>query len=419
MFKNIIYSLITKGSVAIINFIILIISSRYLGVSSRGEISIFILNITVIQIVNDVYTGYSIVHFIPKFNFIKIIVYGVIFTLILCSLSNSLLWILNKQVKGYEWVGYILSLLVILNTFNCVLLLGNENIKAYNFLSFIQPFLLLFGIGFYLFVLKKYTFDAFVYPLLFSFSFSFLISTFLQFRFLKRKFTVNKYQLKPILVNGFMFQVATLTFVFVNRYSYYLLPDISNVGLYSSASSLMEAVLIIVNGIFPVLLARVSNAGNTPKIIDLTLVLSKASFLFSTMCVLILLLIPDSFFVFILGEGFHGIKNLMLRYSPGILLISLFGSMSYYFSAIGKQKLVFACYSIGFISSLIFAPFLISRYGVNGAAHNANIAYLLIAIAVCSSFMRITKLSSERFFSFRTDYKYLKDFIFSKEIAHL
>ncbi len=411
MFKSLVYSLITKGTVAIINFVILLVSSRYLGVSSRGEISIFILNITIIQILNEVYTGYSIVHFIPKFNFRTLTIFGFCYTLIFCSLSNLLVCFLNKQVPGYEWLGYLISLLVILNTFNCVLILGRENIRAYNFLSFLQPFLLLVGIGVYIFLFSKFTFVSYVYPLLFSFIAAFIISSGVVSRFFRGQHLDTSFKLRPILVNGFIFQAATLMYIFVNRYSYYLLPDISNVGLYSSASSLMEALLIIVNSISPVLLARISNEGNTLKSVHMTLALSKASFVFSLAFVLVIFLVPDSFFVFVLGEGFAGIKNLMMVYAPGILMVSLFGTISYYYSAIGKQKLVLFCYSLGFISTLALAPFLIRRFGNAGAAYNANISYLLMALAVCSSFIITNKLSLKRFFSIRTDYENLRQFV--------
>src|SRR3954469_3977035 len=130
MFKNILHSLFTKGLVAVINFFILIVSSRYLGVSSRGEIAIFILNISIIQIVNEVYTGYSLAYFIPKFNLKKIYILGIVYTLIFCSLSNVVVVFINRQVAGYEWLGYIVSLLIIINTFNCVLILGKEKVKV-------------------------------------------------------------------------------------------------------------------------------------------------------------------------------------------------------------------------------------------------------------------------------------------------
>ena len=138
MFKNIIHSLFTKGLVAVINFFILIISSRYLGVSSRGEISIFILNIAIIQIVNEIYTGYSLVYFIPKFDLKKIYILGLIYTLIFASLSNIIVVVLDKHVPGYGWMGYIVSLLIIINTFNCVLILGKEKVKIYNLLNLLD-----------------------------------------------------------------------------------------------------------------------------------------------------------------------------------------------------------------------------------------------------------------------------------------
>jgi O-antigen/teichoic acid export membrane protein len=414
MLKNLLYSLITKGTVALINFFILIFSSRYLGVTSRGEISIFILNITVIQVINEIYTGYSIVHFIPKFNFKKIIIAGVCHTFLFCSLSNLVIVFLKKQVGGNEWLGYLISLLVIINTFNCVLILGRQNIRIYNILSFIQPFLLLMGLLFFIFVLKKYTFVSYALPLLFSFSIAFIISAFLVSRFFSEKDEKKEFKLKPILVNGLVFQVTTLMFIFANRYSYYLLPDAASVGLYSSASSLMESVLIIVNSISPVLLARVANQGNTSKSIHMTLTLSKISLLFSTFAVVLIFLLPEAVFTFVLGEGFSGIRHLMLLYAPGILMVSLFGSISYYFSAIGQQKVVLICYSLGFISTLFLAPVFISRFKSDGAAYIADLTYSIMAIGICASFGIINKLSFSRFFSFSQDYKNFKELITSE-----
>lgn len=418
MFKSLVYSLITKGTVAFINFSILIISSRYLGVSSRGEISIFLLNIAIIQIICEVYTGYSIVHFIPKFDLKKIAGYGLCYVLIFCSLSNLIVSFLNKQVPGYEWIGYLISLLVILNTFNCVLILGKENIRIYNFLSFIQPFLLFTGILFYIFILRKFTLESYIFPLLFSFGIAFIISLVTVMRFLRRKSAVTEFSLKSVLTNGFVFQASTLMYIFVNRFSYYLLPDIANVGLYASASSLIESLLIVVNAISPVLLSRVANQGNTLKSMNITLALSKASFLFSALCILIICLLPEDFFIFILGSGFKGIKNLMLLYAPGILMVSLFGSISYYFSAIGKQKSVLFCYSLGFFTTLILAPYLVNKFNSNGAAYNSNISYLIMAIAICSLFMTTNKLTIKRFFSFTTDFKNLKELMNSKDLKY-
>ncbi|HOZ87581.1 MAG TPA: polysaccharide biosynthesis C-terminal domain-containing protein [Bacteroidia bacterium] len=414
MFKNILHSLLTKGLVAVINFFLLIVSARYLVVSSRGEISIFVLNLTIIQIVNEVYTGYTLIYFIPKFDLKKLFISGIIYSLIFSSLSNAIIVFLNRQVQGFEWLGYFISLLIIINTFNCVLILGKEKVKRYNFLNLLQPLLLLIGLAFYIVVLKEFTFRAYLFPLLFSFVVAILISGFTVFEIIRHEKAGKIFNVKPILVNGFLCQAGILMHIFCNRYSYYLFSTNAQVGLYSSASSLIESVLIIANGISPVLLARVANQGNTQKSTEITLSLSKASLLFSLLAVAVIFLLPEDFFVYVLGSGFTGTKQLMVLYAPGILMISLFSIITNYFSAIGRLNVVLLCNSFGFVVTLALAPVLITKYNIPGAAYTANIAYLVIAVTVYFSFFKISKLPLRRLFSLKQDYKNIKELIVSK-----
>lgn len=411
MFRNFVYSLITKGVVALINFSILIISSRYLGVSSRGEISIFILNITIVQILNEVYTGYSIIYFIPRFDLRKIMVYGFIYTLVFCSLSNLLVVFLHKQVPGFEWLGYIISLLVVWNTFNCIILLGRQDLVAYNLLSFIQPVLLLSGILFFVFILRDYTFASYVYPLLFSFLAAILISSFKVIRSLSGEAPKLEFHFAAILTKGFAFQATLFMYIFINRYSYYLLPTNADVGLYASASSLTESLLILGSSMAPVLLSKVANQGGTRNSVRLTLTLSKVSFVFTAAGIILIFCLPDSFFIRLLGTGFSNIKALMMLYAPGVLMVSFFIPIASYYSAIGRQKLVLCCYSLGFFSALILAPVLVHKYKNAGAAYNADIAFTLTALALSFCFLITHKISFKRLVSFHASYINPKQFL--------
>ncbi|MEO6304963.1 MAG: polysaccharide biosynthesis C-terminal domain-containing protein, partial [Bacteroidia bacterium] len=339
---------------------------------------------------------------------------GLIYTLIFCSLSNVVVVFLDKQVPGYGWLGYIVSLLIIVNTFNCVLILGKEKVKIYNFLNLLQPLLLLIGLGFSLLVLKEFTFSSYLFPLLFSFVAAFIFSTAIVLRFDFNASKEKTFDLKPIIVNGLICQAAVLMHIFCNRYSYYLLPSTAKVGLYSSASSLIESVLIIANGISPVLLARVANTGDTLKSSEMTLSLSKASLIFSFVAVLVIFLLPEGFFIYLLGDGYVGIKRLMMLYSPGILMVSFFGIISHYFSALGKLKLTLFCNSFGFVISLIFAPILIKRYDMDGAAYTVNLAYMAVGIAIATAFFITNKMKLKRLLSFKNDLQNLKDIIASK-----
>ncbi|MGZ3899176.1 MAG: lipopolysaccharide biosynthesis protein [Bacteroidia bacterium] len=412
MFRNIIQSLFAKGFVAIINFLILIVSSHYLGVSSRGEIAVLILNISIIQIVNEIFTGYTLVYFIPKFDLKKIYVAGIVYTVIACSLTNSVFYFSGKHIRNYELMSYIISFVVILNTFNCVIILGKEKIPLYNFLNVVQPFLLLASMIYMTYIKRVFTLDAFVWPLLFSFIVAFLISFFMVTKLIAGNENPKPFSIKPIVTNGLLCQMAVLMHIACNRYSYYLLETTADVGLYASASSLIESVLIISNGIAPVLLSKVANEGDNQRSKQMTLSLAKASFVLSVVCVLIVMVIPNSFFVFLLGVGFENAKSIMMMYSPGILMLSFAGIISHYFSATGKLKTILICNGLGFITAMLFAHLLIKKYSYTGAAISADVSYSVLTISLCVAFFLANNLKFKEIFSVK------KDFINLKELFH-
>lgn len=415
MLKSIAYSLITKLSVAIINLLILLVSSRYLGVSSRGEISIFILNLSIIQLINEVYTGYSLVHFIPKFNFKKVVLFGLMISVLFCALSNFVFDFFHKQIENYEWLSYFISLAVIVNTFNCVLILAQQNLKFYNFISFLQPFLLLLFIGIYIFLLKIYTVEAYIYPLFFSFITAFLISSCVVSNYFFKSSHTGDFKLSDILKNGLLFQSSSIMYVFCNRYSYYLLPEKSMVGLYSSASSLMEALLIIVNAISPVLLSRMANKSNESENWSISLTLAKFSLLVSFCITMLVYLIPDSIFTRIFGEGFAGIKSVMIWYAPSVLLASFFMVLNNYFIALGKQKEIVISFASGFIGSMVLAPILVSAYGMKGAALNAFLSFLIISLSLTYKFFKQPASDFNRIIHLSEDIAWVKTWLSKKK----
>lgn len=413
MVKSIIQSLVTKAAVACFNFCILIVSAKYLGVSSRGEISIFVLNISIIQAICEVYTGYSLIHFLPKLNLKKVVKSGLMIIFIACTFVYILFSYLNQHISEFVWLGYIASILIILNTFNCVILLGKEQFKHFNGLSILQPLILLIGILVFVFFRNIYTFEAYLFPLVLSFSVATLVSSYYVFKQMKLQSSQEdkSLKIKPILLNGIFYQASFLMFIFCNRYSFYFLSTKAEVGLYSSASMLMESVLIIANGITPVLISKIANRKTLFKESLTTLSLAKLSFTFSLLVVGLILIIPESLYVFLLGNGFLGIKNLMLLYSPSVLMASFFLILSAYFSALGKQKFVFATYLLGFLATLILTPTLIHKYETIGAAYSSLISYSIIWITLISLFLLKNKISPKSLFDFKSDLSSIKNFV--------
>jgi O-antigen/teichoic acid export membrane protein len=414
MFKNMLHSLLTKGGVAVINFLLLVISARYLGASSRGEISIFILNIAVIQVINEVYTGYTLLYFVPRVDLKRLFFSGLVYTVIVCSLCNGAIAAAQRQVPGFEWLGYLISLLVILNTFNCVLILGKEKVSTYNFLSLLQPFLLLLGLLCFIFVFRDVTFRAYVYPLLWSFVIALFVSGTIVVRIIFNDARTKPFAIRPVFTSGLLYQASLLMYLFCKRYSYYLLADRAEVGLYSSAISLMESVLILTAGISPALLSRIANQEDAAKNTGMVLSIGKACLVCSLLAVLLVCLLPDQVYIYALGPGFAGTRHLMILYAPAVLTAAFSGIISAYFLASGKQSVVLAGNSIGFVLTLLTTPWLVRQYHTDGAAYAAIISYLAIALTVSFTFFKINKLPFRRLFSVREDYRNLKTLVVRK-----
>lgn len=408
MLHKILYSFFTKGSIAVVNFLILIITSKYLGISTRGEISLIILNISIIQMINEVFTGYSLVYFISKFDIRKIYYKGITFTIIATLSTNLILYLLNKQLKGYELLLTFIAIIIILNTFNCVIILAKEYMKLFNFLGILQPALLLAGIFVYTKLLHIYTVDAFLWPLFFSFIFSFAISSFFVIKYIFKHDEKKEFSMVSILKNGFYCQLAVLMYILSSRLSYYLLETKPDVGLYSTASSLIESVLIITNSITPILLAKVARTENNEQNVKFTLIFAKLCFVFSLLAMLVLYIVPDEFFTMLLGNKFDHCKPIMLLLAPGIVFLSFSGILSHYYSGTGNLKTVSFINLFGFISTLILAPILIKLYGITGAAISTNISYFITFIVSIIIFMRTNMIKTNQLFSIKDDLNELK-----------
>ncbi len=408
MIKNIIQTLFTKGFVAVINLIILIVSAKFLGISTRGEISLFVLNIANIQIINEIYTGYSLVYFIPKFNLKKLVMNGVVWTLLSTIISNLIFFLWNKSIPGFELDMFFLSVLIILNTFNMVVILAKENVKLYNFLSILQPFLLVCGIVFYTQVLHEFTFSSYIIPLYISFSSAFIISSFAVIKYIRADKSKTEFSLMKIFENGFFCQLAGWFHVQVNRFSWYILGSSALVGLYSAASSLIESAWLVASGITPIILSKISNTGDTDFNRKITITLAKTAFLLSTLIVIVLWFLPVELFTFLLGKDFSQTKHLMLCLSPGILCISFSTVISHYFSGLGKLRFIAGCNFLGFAFALGLSPFLIEKYSLTGAAMSANAGYFISSLCLFFGFAVKNKLRFFGFFNLREDIRNIK-----------
>lgn len=409
MLKKITHTLFSKGSTAFINFAILLITSKVLGGEIRGEITLFVLNIAIIQIVNEIYTGYTLVHFIPKFSFKKLYKFGFLWVAV-CTLVLSIFFYLFNVRMGGNWVHlFLLSFIVILHSFHLVFILGKEKIKLYNWLSASQPLILLLSLLIFIFVLQQKSVTSYIISMYISFVPPAIISSIYIFKEYRNPIKQEVFLVKQIFTNGFYNQFAALTHMLSNRYNYYLLSTNLLVGVYSSATSLIESVWLISGSVTPIILTHVANSKQNEENKHITFVLAKLCFLLSIVCVLILYFIPDAFFVFLLGDDFAETKHIMLLLSPGILCVSFSSIIVHYYSGIGQQKTIALANLCGFITTISLGYTLVSNYSVIGACYVSSISYFITSMILLIVFMRKHHFTIKDLFEIRKNIYLIKN----------
>ncbi len=414
MLKKIIVTLFTRGFVALVNLAILLITSRQLGGDIRGQISLLILNIAIIQVINEIYTGYALVYFIPRHALKKLYTNGLVWS-VACILLTTLTLIGLNVYYGMSintsWIHMaVLAFIIIVHSFNGVVILAKERIRIYNFLNFFQPALLLLVLLILIFGFGQRNVDSYIIALYVSFLASLLISGIQMLGIFKTEHAaLPPSEPSVILRKGFFNQLANLSHMLSNRYNFYLLSNNVLVGIYSTSTSLIESLLIISSSASTIILTYIANKNEEEKSITVTFLLSKLCFLSSLFCVLVLVLIPSEFFSFLLGRDFSQTKEVMLLLSPGILCISFSTVISHYFSGMGRQRLIATANLAGLISTMITGYFLVNRFQLRGACYAACISYFVASIIMVVMFMREHRLSFWSLFRIRKDLKVLRE----------
>lgn len=388
MLNNILSTLFTRGLVAILNLLVLLFAARNLGSSLVGEISLIILNISLVQILNEIYTGSALVHFIPKYNLRRVYFGGLLWTIASVILLNTVLYLFHVGQAKHSLQTTALSFLLILHSFHMVILLAREQIKMYNLLLFLQAFTLLSVLYVLVQLSGQKKVESYITALYFAYSIPLLLSSLALSRLLKAEDDIRDYDFKLIVSKGVTNQLGNLAHTLSNRFNYYIIGASAWLGVYANSTSLVESIWLISGSAAPMVLSHMANSGEKDKNSRLVLFIAKICFLLSVLAVIILYFLPNELFVFILGQDFTETKSLMLYLSPGILAISFSTIISHYFSGLGQQRIQLFANSAGLLCTLLLSVYLIGGYGLKGACLTASIAYTVQALILSVVFMR-------------------------------
>lgn len=406
MLRNIIQTVLSKGLISIINFLVVIVTAKYTGAEGRGEISIMYLNVTMVLLINDLIGGGALTFLTPRHHFRRLFLLAAGWA-IFCGIVFPVLFNVYFQYESGDLTWFIvLSLSLNLSSCCNALLNGKEKIKENNYGNLLQTLSLFAVLLFFIFIRGNNTPVAYFAALLVGYNLNLLISLF----FLRNNFSDPSNSeatgtLKEMFVYGLQLQWGNVVQLLNYRLGYYFISSFFEengkklVGVYSTATSVTEAVWVIMNGISMVQYARISNSQDKNFARDISARLALLSFFITLIAVIVLNSLPLSVFTWLFGEEFNAIKRVILLLSPGIALLGLTGIYAHYFAGLGLMKISSMSATIGFFVTLVAGIVLIPAYNINGAAVSATLSYFASGIFLIVRFRQHSGITYKNMFT--------------------
>jgi len=388
MFKNILTTFSSKFLIAIMNFVLVIVTSKYMGAEIRGEISLVVLAIAIITMLSEVIGGPALIYLIPKTNTKPLLLpaysWGIISAFIISFIFNQF----DLIPKGYATHILILGLLAIVKVSNNILLFGKKKILPFNLIH-LTYFVILFSIVlWYIFYTEERTLMVYIKGLYGASIGAFLLSSIFTLIYLEGKgFFPNKNHLKIIVKNGLQNQLANVFHILTNRINFYIIGATALIGVYSTGISFTEALLLFSGSSAGILMAEVANEKSKKRSQRLTLGLAKVNFVITFLGWLFLIILPTELFEYLLGKEFTGVKSVILLLGPGICFIAYKAQISHYFSGLGKIYINATASFCSLVVNIGLAVFLIPKFGIEGAAISASASYF-VALAVLGFYFK-------------------------------
>ena len=421
MFKKILGTGATRVVNVMTQLATLIMGTKCLGAAEWGKAFVAQTDITFLLIGIELIAGSGLVYFTPrkKLSTLMTISYGwIAFVMLIYLLLFSILHFFPNFYhtivpEGYAWLVLVMTFIYSLHEFNLNHFLGKEKVATYNWLFLIQILTQVTMMAILIFALDIRTAKALLYSQLCGYSLATIIGWILLFPTLQREDKEPiRSNLKEMLHYGAFMQLSTLVSTLNKRLSLYLLNSNCSeqqIGVYASGTQVTEGVNIVGQSIGLVEFSALSNTEDQRRSTQLTLRFMKFSVLLTFAALLVICLLPITFFEWIFSGEFGDVHSVILLMAPGIVFFSAYTILANYYSGTGQPKYNLYASLIGLSVTLIAAFILIPWLGIRGAAITASLTYMALFVYHWIVFHKKTGSKLNQLIPNRKDWKWVKD----------
>ncbi|MDR1880432.1 MAG: polysaccharide biosynthesis C-terminal domain-containing protein [Tannerellaceae bacterium] len=418
MLKDILGVVGTRYLIAILNFALVLINAKALGIEGVGMIGLIIACISIILIVNGVFSGNMLVYFLSRYPARRLFPVASVWAFVGSGAACGVMYGLGIIPENYLADIYGLSVLNALVTGNMRLLLGCGRIKGFNLTYLLQGGLLFFFVLYFYYIAGRREVEAYIWSAYLTNGAAFLASiAWLLPDLLKGKPESTGKPLSAMLKEMFAYGLwgvadnmaetctTRLNYFFIER-----LAGLGSVGLFDAGTKISESVWHISRSIAFIEYSRIAQTADRAEQKRITLRLFKFTALALTATMAAILLIPERIYTgYLFSPEFAGIRNVIGALSCGIIALGCHSIFSHYFIGSGKIKYSTAASCIGLATLLIAGYYLTPAYGITGSAASVSIASVAMLLFSLCVFARQTKSTLADFLPDRNDYLYLKE----------
>lgn len=406
MFRKIIETIFSKGLTAISNLVTLLITAKYLGAEGRGEMAIIILGVTIVGIFQNIFSGSVLTYLIPRNSFRKLFFISSLWNLIM-SLTLPFILVFSDLFPK-EYLIDLIFISFILGSIGQIqsALIGFEKISKQNIVEITKAVSFTLFALLFIVVYQDFSMNAVINTLYYSYSVTLLLALVFVLPQFFKKITIsksnNKFILSQFLRIGFQMQLNNISQMINYRFCYYLIEKTlgkSALGIFSVATSLIEVIWIISRGISTIHYSKSVNLKDISKQILLSQKLTRMSFILTLPAIVLLLLLPNELFSWLLGKDFGDFKPLFLTHSLGVLALATCAVLNHHFSGVDKNIINIKSSILGNFLTIFTGFALIDTYGILAGGIATSVAYLGMFVYLFLTFNQTYKLSP-KWFSF-------------------
>jgi len=424
MLRKIIGTTGTRILNAVFNMIILVLITKNIGSEGLGIIGLIMIAITIVQLSVDLVAGGSLVYFasranigqllIPAYTFVFIVIF---FYYILGLFASAYFPTLFFTIvpEGYFLHILALSFLGSMMWIHYNLLLGKSRIATYNIIFTLQITIFLLVFVWLIYVSKNYSVLSYIYALYFGFGIAALLG-FIAVLAKAGKIVIKGWLpvTKEVFRYGLVTQMANLLSIGNNRLSFYFIRSFAGLpalGIYTAGIQLTEGFKLIGQSIAVVQFSAISNTRDNEYSRVLSIRLMKVSMILTLGAVVVINVLPESFYIWLFSKDFIGIKPVIISLSPGVLALAANNIFSHYFSGIGEPKVNLYAKMVGFVFTVVLAIALIPSFGFIGAGITASVSYTTTVIYQYFVFKKETKTRWDEWLPVKNDFTDFKKIV--------